>query len=97
MPFGDGTGPYGNGPYGFFHRGYCGHRDDGWYEMNRGRYARIPREHNWRGGFGPYAYVRYFPEYKEFSKEEQRKILEAELKEIEKEKEEIEKRIKELE
>lgn len=53
----------------------------------------------WRGFYGYYPHYEYNTnaEPREFTKDEQKKILEAELKDIEMEKENIEKRLKELE
>jgi len=57
------------------------------------------RDPYWRGFHGYYPHYEYNTnaEPREFTKDEQKKILEAELKDIEMEKENIEKRLKELE
>jgi len=95
MPGCDGTGPMGYGSLNERGFGPCG----------RGLAFRKGFGRGFGGGFGrrwsqglPFAEpvdLRY-PEQAALTKEEQKKILEAELKEIEEEKQEIEKRLKEL-
>jgi hypothetical protein len=77
MPWGDGTGPLGQGPLTGRGLGPCG------CGMRRGFGRGYGR------GFG-------FRRQVTLTKEEEKKILEAELKEIDLEKQEIEKRLKEM-
>jgi len=102
MPYGDGTGPMGYGPRGGRRGGFCGGYHMPGYMNNTipqrgiGYFMRGPY---WRGFHGYYPHYEYNTnaEPREFTKDEQKKILEAELKDIEMEKENIEKRLKELE
>lgn len=83
MPRGDGTGPAGQGSMTGRGLGPCG----------RGLRRGFGRGFAWRRmAFAPI----YEPESVTLSKEEEKKVLEAELKEIELEKKEIEKRLKEI-
>jgi hypothetical protein len=102
MPYGDGTGPMGYGPRGGRRGGFCGGYQMPGYMNNtipRRGIGYFMRDPYWRG------FHCYYPNYeyntnaepREFTKDEQKKILEAELKDIEMEKENIEKRLKELE
>lgn len=89
MPNRDGTGPLGLGPLTGRGLGPCGRGlrrglDRG-FGMGFGRGFGMGWR-CWAAGTAPVT----------FSKEEEKKILEAELKEIELEKQEIEKRLKEL-
>ncbi len=88
MPGMDGTGPAGDGPLTGRGLGQCG----------MGRACRSGFGRGFGRGFG---FRRWFgmrnAEPVALSKDEERKILEAELKEIEAEKAEIEKRLKETE
>jgi len=83
MPGLDGTGPMGYGPLTGRGFGPCGRG----FAFRRG----FRREFGWR-------YWQRFPvtEPITLTKEEQKKILEAELKEIEAERQEIERKLKEL-
>ena len=83
MPGGDGTGPMGRGPLTGQGLGHCGRR----LAVGRG----FGRGVGWR-------YQQAFPvaEPVALTREEQKKILEAELKEIDAEKHEIEKKLAEL-
>ena len=81
MPRQDGTGPHGRGPLTGRGLGTCG------YGMWRG----FGRDFGKGAGFRA-----RFVEPLVLTKEEEKKILEAELKEIELEKQEIEKRLKEI-
>jgi hypothetical protein len=84
MPRFDGTGPFGYEPMTGRGFGPCG----------RGLAFRRGFGRGFNRGFGWGAYPATEPVT--FTKEEQKKILEAELKEIEAEKQEIEKKLKEL-
>jgi hypothetical protein len=81
MPGQDGTGPMGLGPLTGRGLGPCG------YGMQRGFGRGFGR--GYRRGFG-------FRSQLNPTKEEEKKILEAELKEIDLEKQDIEKRLKEI-
>lgn len=89
MPGGDGTGPLGYGPLTGRGLGPCG----------RGLYFRRGFGRGFYRGYG-FRYRQSYPTYPAepatLPKEEEKKILEAELKEIAIEKQEIEKRLKEL-
>ena len=81
MPGQDGTGPQGQGPMTGRGLGPCGRG------LRRGFGRGFGRGLGWRcWGTAPVT----------LSKEDEKKILEAELKEIEAEKQEVEKRLKEL-
>lgn len=87
MPNRDGTGPQGLGPCTGRGLGPCG------CEMRRG----FGRGFGLGRGLGFQRFARFgYTEPVTFTKEEEKKILEAELKEIELEKQEIEKRLKEI-
>lgn len=83
MPRMDGTGPMGYGPFTGRGFGPCG----------RGMRRGFGRGFVWRQFSG----TAYTAEPVTLAKEEQKKILEAELKEIEAEKKEIQNKLKELE
>jgi len=97
MPGMDGTGPLGLGPMTGRGLGPCG-RGLGWRRglgrgLGFGRGLGLGRGFAWRARYAwdyPYEPV-------SLSKEEQKRILEADLKDLEAEKQAIEKKLKELE
>jgi len=89
MPGGDRTGPLGYGPMTGRAMGYCaGYDIPGFANPCFGR--------GFGRGYGRGFRRRFWREPVNLTKEEEAKILEAELKEIEAEKEAIEKRLKEM-
>jgi len=96
MPFGDGTGPLGRGPLTGRGLGPCGaglgaRRGLGRGFLGRGFFGRG------LGGFGWTPWQRATTTTPaSLTKEEQKRILEAQLKELETEKEEIKKALEEL-
>jgi len=108
MPWGDRTGPWGRGPMTGRAAGYCaGFPVPGFMNPLPGRFGwdrgfgrgfGFGRGRGFGRGFGWRRFYLDEPvsEPTTLTKEEQKKILEAELKEIETEKEEIEKRLKEI-
>lgn len=103
MPYGDGTGPMGLGPMSGRRAGYCGGFHMPGFMNNivpRRGYNYGSMHGYWRGYWhhGPiFADSDTYPIRREFTKDEQKKILEEELKDLEMEKENILKRLKELE
>ena len=99
MPYEDGTGPFGEGPMTGRGMGPCA-RDP----ALRRRFARFGFRRGFNRGFGR-GFARFDQRFRRWpvqdyedaiTKDEEKKILEAELKDIEAEKQEIAKRIKEL-
>lgn len=102
MPYGDGTGPLGNGPRSGRHAGFCGgYSVPGFLNNAVPRAGRGNRSWWGRSNYDPYNRGPYtIPptgNVANLSNEEQKRILKEELKDLELEKEGIEKRIKELE
>ena len=96
MPYGDGTGPFGEGPMTGRGMGPCA-RDP----VLRRRFARIrdfDRANYYRGFRSRFCLRWPVQSYEdvELTKEQEKKILKEELKELELEKQEIEKRLKEI-
>ncbi len=105
MPFGDGTGPIGQGPMTGRAFGYCaGYAAPGYMTpgpgMGRGRGLGRGRGWQWRARYMPPGAHPYAPPYapvREYTRQEELESLQSQAEMLQKNLEEVQNRIKELE